>query len=79
MCKDNNIKTSINYLDFKSQRGRMIVGLSDGREISVPVSFFPDIKKLPVTKRNDWMILDNQFFTFGSLSKVYSIADIMRL
>lgn len=79
MCKNNNIRVGIDSLDFTKQRGRMLVNLTDGRNISVPMSLFPDIKKLPVEKRNDWMILDDQFFTFGSLSKIFSIEDIMRI
>ena len=29
-------------------------------------------------ERSKWMILDDQFFTFESLSKVYSITDLLR-
>lgn len=79
MCKNNAIKVGIKNLDFGKAKGRMLVSLSDGREVSVPVSLFPDIKKLSVKKRNNWMILDDQFFTFDSLSKIYSIEDIMKV
>ena len=57
----------------------MGVKLTDGREMIVPLSMFPDIKKLPLKERNDWMILDDQFFTFSHLSKVYSIEDIFKM
>ena len=56
----------------------MIVFFTDGRELIVPISFFPDIKELSVKERNKWMILDDQFFTFESMSKVYSISDLLR-
>lgn len=79
MCRNNNITIGIKNLDFKKAKGKMLVALTDGREVSVPVSFFPDIKKLPLKKRNDWMILDDQFFTFGSLSRIYSIEDVMKV
>ena len=79
MCKNNEIKTGIRKLDFVSYRGKMMVYLTDGRQILVPLSFFPDIKGLSVKDRSDWIILDDQFFTFRRLSKVYSIEDIMRL
>lgn len=79
MCKNNNITIGIKRLDFSKLRGRMIVSLTDGRDISIPISYFPDIKKLSVKKRNDWMILDDQFFTFSSLSKVYSVSDVMKI
>ena len=38
-----------------------------------------DIKKLSVKEREDWMILDDQFFTFHNLSRVYAVTDLMRL
>lgn len=79
MCKDNKINIGIKKLNFTKVKGKMIVYLTDGRELVVPVSFFPDIKKLPVDKREEWMILDDQFFTFSHLSTVYSLSDLMRV
>ena len=32
-----------------------------------------------VKEREDWMILDDQFFTFHNLSKVYAVTDLMKL
>ncbi len=72
-----NITLGIKKLDF-TRRGKMIVFFTDGRELIVPISFFPDIKELSVKERNKWMILDDQFFTFESMSKVYSISDLLR-
>ena len=79
MCRNAEIKIRIKKLDFISYRGKMMVYLTDGRQIIVPLSFFPDIKDLSVKDRSDWIILDEQFFTFNKLSRVYSIEDIMRL
>jgi hypothetical protein len=79
MCKNRNIKTGIKKLDFVSHRGKMMVYLTDGRQILVPLSFFPDIKLLSVKDRTDWIILDEQFFTFARLSKVFSIEEVMSL
>lgn len=79
MCKDNRMNTGIRKLDFTKAKGKMIVYLTDGRELVIPVSFFPDIKKLPLEKRKEWMILDDQFFTFSHLSTVYSLSDLMRV
>ena len=74
-----NVNIGIKRLDFTGQRGKMAVFLTDGREIIVPLSFFPDIKQLSVKEREKWMILDDQFFSFDRLSKVYSIRDVMKL
>ena len=79
MCKQPDIKVGIKKLDFSKLKGKFLAYLTDGREIAVPVSFFPDIKKLSLAKRNEWMILDDQYFTFDKMSRVYSINDIMRL
>ena len=79
MCRINNITTTIKNLDFSQKRGKMAVYFSDGRELIVPLSMFPDIKKLPLKDREDWMILDDQFLTFEKLSKVYSITDLLQL
>ena len=79
MCKDTNIKVGIRKLDFSKIKGKFMAYLTDGREITIPVSFFPDIKKLPVAKREEWMILDDQFFTFADMGKVYSVTDLFKL
>ena len=79
MCKNLQIKTGIRKLDFVSFRGKMMVYLTDGRQVLVPLSFFPEIKSLSVKDRSDWIILDEQYFTFNRLSKVYSIEYVMRL
>lgn len=79
MCKIKNVNLGIKKLDFTSHRGKVVAYLTDGREVIVPLSFFPEIKQLPLKKREDWMILDDQFFTFTHLSKIYSVEDLMRI
>lgn len=79
MCKNDKISIGIKKLDFTTHRGKMLVYLTDGRQIIVPLSLFPDIKRLSLKDRSDWMILDDQFFTFSHLSRIYSIEDVMRL
>ncbi|MBD5289906.1 MAG: hypothetical protein HDS26_04390 [Bacteroides sp.] len=79
MCKDRNIKVGIKKLDFSKIKGKFLAYLTDGREITIPISFFPDIKKMSVAKREEWMILDDQYFTFANMGKVYSVADLFKL
>ena len=78
MCKIPETDLGIKGLDFKSRQGKFISKLTDGREIVVPVSFFPDIKNLSVKEREDWMILDDQYFTFHNLTRIYAVTDLMR-
>lgn len=79
MCKDKNISIGIRKLDFTKLKGKLLAYLTDGREIAVPVSFFPDIKKMSIARRQEWMILDDQYFTFENMSKVYSLTDLMKI
>ena len=79
MCKMDNVKVGIKDMSFTAQRGKIVATLTDGRIIIVPVSFFPDIKNLSVKQREEWMVLDDQYFTFEHLTRIYSIVDLMRL
>ena len=74
--KDTDL--GIKKLDFGVKRGAMAVYLTDGREVIVPISMFPDIKRLSRAEREDYMIMDNQYFSFETLSKIYSVKDILR-
>ena len=78
MCKVNNVTVGIKKLDFSSFRGKMAAFLTVGRQIIVPLSFFPEIKNLSLKQRSEWMILDDQYFTFADLSEVYSVCELLR-
>ena len=79
MCKYKDTNLGIKKLDFGMKRGMMAVFLTDGRMVLVPVSMFPDIKKLSLPQRKDYMIIDDQFFSFDAISKIYSIKDVMKI
>ena len=79
MCKFKDTTLEIKKLDFKVKRGAMAAYLTDGREIIVPVSMFPDIKHLTKKQREEWMIMDDQYFSFETLSRIYSVKDLLRL
>ena len=78
MCNFKDTNLGIKKLDFGVKRGAMAVYLTDGREVIVPISMFPDIKRLSRAEREDYMIMDNQYFSFEPLSKIYSVKDILR-
>ena len=42
-------------------------------------SFFPDIKQMPLKEREKWMVLDDQYFTFENMTRVYSVLDLMKI
>ena len=79
MCKYKDANIGIKKLDFKKKRGTMAVYLTDGREVIVPISMFPDIKQMTLKQREDWMIMDDQYFSFEAMSKIYSVKDILRV
>ncbi len=79
MCKYTDTNLGIKKLDFKVKRGAMAVFLTDGREVIVPISMFPDIKRLNKSQREDYMIMDDQYFSFEALSKIYSIKDVLHV
>ena len=78
MCKFKDTNLGIKKLDFNVKRGTMSVFLTDGREVLLPVSMFPDIKRLTKAQREDYMIMDDQYFSFEALSKIYSVKDVLR-
>ena len=58
------------------KRGKIAVGLEDGRQIVMPLSFFPSIKKVPVKERKDWYLMGNGF-TWDSCPEVIHIEQIL--
>lgn len=79
MCRYKDTNLGIRKLDFSEKRGMMAVYLTDGREVIVPVGLFPEIKKLRKSQREDYMIMDGQFFTFEAISKIFSIKDVLNI
>ena len=79
MCKYKDTNLGIKKLDFKVKRGTMAAYLTDGREIIVPVSMFPDIKRLSRKQREDYLIMVDQYFSFEALSRIYSVKDLLRV
>lgn len=77
MCKYKDTTLGIKKLDFKVKRGAMAVFLTDGREVIVPVKMFPEIKNLSKKQREDYMIMDDQYFSFDAISKIFSVKDIL--
>ena len=77
MCKYKDTTLGIEKLDFNVKRGAMAVFLTDGREVIVPVKMFPEIKNLSKKQREDYMIMDDQYFSFDAISKIFSVKDIL--
>ena len=79
MCKFKDTTLGIKKLDFNVKRGAMAAFLTDGREVIVPVKMFPEIKNLSRKQREDYMIMDEQYFSFEAISKIFSVKEILRI
>ena len=79
MCKFKDTTLGIKKLDFNVKRGAMAAFLTDGREVIVPGKMFPEIKNLSKKQREDYMIMDDQYFSFEAISKIFSVTDILRI
>lgn len=77
MCKYKDTNVGIKKLSFTEKRGMMSAYLTDGRIVIVPVSYFKDIRYMPIKERDKWYILDEQYFTFENMSRVYSVKDVL--
>ena len=77
MCRFKDTTLGIKKLDFNEKRGMMVVYLTDGRVVMVPVSYFRDIQHMPLKERSKWFVLDDQYFTFENMSRVYSVKDVL--
>ena len=77
MCKYKDTTLGIKKIDFGVKRGSMAFYLTDGRIVVVPVSMFPDVKKLSRAQREEYMIMDDQYFSFDAISRIYSVKDIL--
>ena len=58
------------------KRGKIAVSLEDGRQIVMPLSFFPSIKRVPVKERKDWYLMGNGF-TWDSCPEVIHLEQIL--
>lgn len=65
--------------DYKSLYSRLLDYKSSRTGVLVPVSFFPDIQHMPVKEREKWMVLDDQYFTFENMTRVYSVLDLLKV
>ncbi len=60
-----NVKPEIKKILFEV-RGKMEVVLKDGRSVIVPLSAFPTIKKIPASKRKNYILMGGGFTWDGS-------------
>lgn len=70
-----NVEPKIKALSFP-QRGKFQVTLQDDRSITMPISAFPSMKKVPVKERKNWYLMGGGF-TWDSCPEVIHIEQIL--
>lgn len=59
--------------------GKMAIVLGDGRELIVPLKYFPDLKKLSLEKRKKYTIVDDRTVLFRFSESIYHLEDFFGL
>lgn len=70
-----DVKPAIKKLAFP-KRGKFQVTLEDGRQIIMPISAFPSIKKVPTRRRNNWYLMGGGF-TWDECPEVIHVEQIL--
>lgn len=78
MCKIEGITVVLKKISFE-KRGYITLYLEDGRILNAPLRHYPDIKKLTARQRDEWFIMDDQYFAFNRQPEVYSVSDFLTL
>lgn len=74
----NNIALSIKKMNFEIP-GKISLHLEDGREIIVPLKYFPELRKMTVEKREKCTIVDDTTLVFAYSDSIYHLEDFMHL
>lgn len=73
----NTAQNQAHNLQFRSRR--IVVALTDGREISVPLEFFPTLERANARDRADWQSIgDGQGFHWPALDLDLSVEGLIR-
>ena len=70
-----DVKPKIKRLSFH-KRGKFQVDLQDGRSVTMPISAFPSLKKVPDKEREHWYLMGGGV-TWDSCSEVIHIEQIL--
>ena len=70
-----DVKPKIKRLSFP-KRGKFQVDLQDGRSVTMPISAFPSLKRVPAKEREHWYLMGGDV-TWDSCSEVIHIEQIL--
>lgn len=74
---------TISILKIEPERGKLRFFLEDGRDVAIPTSDIPEIKKLNLRQRRKWEVFvddDNaNLFTFESCDEIFKLTDELKI
>lgn len=71
-----HIKPKIQKIKF-TFKDKLDIVLEDGRQILLPISYFPEIAGLSPYQKRKWQIIGGEGFTFDDINEVYHIEQIL--
>lgn len=74
--KDKAISISKLFFDTP---GKFSIKLGDGRVITIPLKYFPEIKKMSVDQRKKYTIVDDRTILFSHSDFMYHLEDFIGL
>ena len=73
-----NQTPSVERIDFDSSNN-ILIFLLDGRVVSVPLKYFPDLENLSEKERSKVTIVDDRTILFYHSDQIYHLEDFMGL
>jgi hypothetical protein len=70
------VKPLIQSFDFR-RKGKITLHLRDGRDISVPLQYFPSIRKLNASQRRRYTIANEQVIIFHDADEVFHVMEFL--
>ena len=57
----------------------LILDLSNGRSVRIPLNDFPDIAILTAAEREEFEIIDDEYLSFIEMDEIYSLKELIGL
>ena len=70
------VKPLIKSFDFR-RKDKITLHLKDGRDLSVPLRYFPSIKKLSPYQRRQYTIANEQIIIFRDADEVFHVMEFL--
>jgi hypothetical protein len=72
----HNIRPVITHIDTEDAE-MLGFTLADGRNLRVPLRYFPSIEALTLDERKHWTVMDDELFTFAACDDIFHIEQVL--